>query len=80
MQLRLLDFSRTGECFQVWLFTDPNDIHTGRYCHQHPTMRRAEALDYWRERGFRAERRSAHEYVLVLERGYITPGGSMVCI
>lgn len=66
MQIRLLDFMRTGQCFETWLFTDPRDYRSGTRCTAHPTMERADALAYWNARGFKATRRTASEYHLSL--------------
>lgn len=63
-QLRILDVTRTGQCFGTWLFTDPTDYRTGSQQHAHPTMPRLEAIAYWAQRGFSAHKIGPHEYVL----------------
>jgi hypothetical protein len=66
--MRLIDPTRTGEHFETWLLTDPLDIRSAVPRKEIPTMKRLQALAYWRERGFYSTKLNGHEYTLFNRR------------
>lgn len=62
--MRLIDPTRTGDCFETWILTDRLNIESARRRNEIPVMKRLEALAYWRQRGFHSTKLNEHEYTL----------------